>query len=93
MYKVSKINERKIRRPIKSFLKKDDIHKKFQQQCLSRIRKDREKKIWERRNISFPKSDIKDVEMDEVYIFNTLIHYINLICHNFLKNLILYILK
>jgi len=65
MYKVSRINERKIRRPIKSFLKKDDIHKKFQQQCLSRIRKDREKKIWERRNISFPKSDIKDVEMDE----------------------------
>jgi len=29
MYKVSRINERKIRRPIKSFLKKDDIHKKF----------------------------------------------------------------
>jgi len=64
MHKISRNIERKIRKPIKSFLKKDDIHRKFQQQCLSRIRKDREKKIWEKRNMNFHKAIVKDVEMD-----------------------------
>jgi len=68
MHKISRNIERKIRKPIKSFLKKDDIHRKFQQQCLSRIRKDREKKVWEKRNMNFPKSTEKDVEMDNVFI-------------------------
>jgi hypothetical protein len=58
-----KYNNRKLRKPIKTFLRKDDIHKKFQQQCLSRIRKDREKKIWERRNLN--NSNIRDEEMEE----------------------------
>jgi len=63
MQRSIKNNNRKFRKPIKTFLRKDDIHKKFQQQCLSRIRKDREKKIWERRNLN--NSNIKDEEMEE----------------------------
>jgi len=63
MQRSMKYNNRKLRKPIKTFLRKDDIHKKFQQQCLSRIRKDREKKIWERRNLN--NSNIRDEEMEE----------------------------
>eukprot|EP00833_Pecoramyces_ruminatium_P015390 jgi/Orpsp1_1/1189422/evm.model.d7180000071926.1 len=55
------IKNNKTRKPIKSILRREDIHKKFQQQCLSRIRKDREKKFWERRNNSI----LIDEEMED----------------------------
>ncbi|ORX50627.1 hypothetical protein BCR36DRAFT_583210 [Piromyces finnis] len=65
MHRMTRNSERKSRKPIKSALRKDDIHKKFQQQCLSRIRKDREKKIWEMRNKNTSAMDVYDEEMTD----------------------------
>ncbi|ORX65462.1 hypothetical protein BCR32DRAFT_297712 [Anaeromyces robustus] len=63
MQQIIRGNNKKNRKPIKTILRRDDIHKKFQQQCLSRIRKDREKKIWEKRNLNI--ENMKDEEMEE----------------------------